>query len=159
MKKLTNKQGFTLIEVVLVLAIGGLIFLLAFIAFQQVSANRRDTQRRTDAGRIIGELQNYAGDNNGGVPAASAALTDSCTDPAATTGTFGAFMWVYLCSKTATGFDSPQGTYTTIVSVAGGGTVTKDQIMFTPNSNCEGGTTGNRVQIGLEKGVACRDDQ
>ncbi|MBP9738093.1 prepilin-type N-terminal cleavage/methylation domain-containing protein, partial [Candidatus Saccharibacteria bacterium] len=40
-----NKKGFTLIEVVLVLAIGGLIFLLAFIAFQQVSANRRDTQR------------------------------------------------------------------------------------------------------------------
>ena len=158
MKKLTNKQGFTLIEVVLVLAIGGLIFLLAFIAFQQVSANRRDTQRRADAGRIIAEIQNYAGDNNNAYPLASAALTtNACTDPAATTGTFQAFMWVYLCGKLATGFVSPQANYTTIAS---GATVpAKDQIMYTPNSNCKGGTTGNKVQVGLEKGVACRDDQ
>src|SRR5690606_6033521 len=52
MKKQLNKKGFTLIEVVLVLAIGGLIFLLAFLAFQQVSRNRRDTQRRSDVARM-----------------------------------------------------------------------------------------------------------
>lgn len=50
--KTVNKKGFTLIEVVLVLAIGGLIFLLAFLAFQQVSRNRRDTQRRSDVARM-----------------------------------------------------------------------------------------------------------
>ena len=61
-KQQLNRGGFTLIEVVLVLAIGGLIFLLAFIAFQQVSANRRDTQRRNDAGRVLAELQNASGD-------------------------------------------------------------------------------------------------
>ena len=61
-QKQLSRGGFTLIEVVLVLAIGGLIFLLAFIAFQQVSTNRRDTQRRNDAGRVIAELQNAAGD-------------------------------------------------------------------------------------------------
>ena len=64
MKQLNNKKGFTLIEVVLVLAIGGLIFLLAFLAFQQVSTNRRDTARRADAGRVLAELQNYKADNN-----------------------------------------------------------------------------------------------
>jgi len=62
MKQLNNKKGFTLIEVVLVLAIGGLIFLLAFVAFQQVSRNRRDTQRRADAGRFLAEIQNAKGD-------------------------------------------------------------------------------------------------
>src|SRR5688572_9926745 len=55
---LPNK-GFTLIEVVLVLAIGGLIFLLAFLAFSQAQQNRRDTQRRSDLGRIVAELQNF----------------------------------------------------------------------------------------------------
>lgn len=61
-------QGFTLIEVVLVLAVGGLIFLLAFLAFQQVSKNRRDTQRRSDARRMIGYLEEYAANNNGVYP-------------------------------------------------------------------------------------------
>jgi len=70
-KKQLNKKGFTLIEVVLVLAIGGLIFLLAFIAFRQASINRRDTQRRSDAGRFVAEASNYAGDNNGTPPNSS----------------------------------------------------------------------------------------
>ncbi len=76
MKKLTNKRGlalstskgFTLIEVVLVLAIGGLIFLLAFLAFQQVSRNRRDTQRRADVHKVVAELENYK-TNTGDYPA------------------------------------------------------------------------------------------
>ncbi len=54
-----NQNGFTLIEVVLVLAIGGLIFLLAFLAFQQVSVNRRDTQRRADLKRVQADLENF----------------------------------------------------------------------------------------------------
>ena len=57
--KRSSSEGFTLIEVVLVLAIGGLIFLLAFIAFQQVSRNRRDTQRRSDIQRVVAELENF----------------------------------------------------------------------------------------------------
>ncbi len=66
---LNNKsRGFTLIEVVLVLAIGGLIFLLAFLAFRQVSTNRRDTQRRSDVRRMLAEAQNFAGDNTNQFP-------------------------------------------------------------------------------------------
>lgn len=60
--KTVNKKGFTLIEVVLVLAIGGLIFLLAFLAFQQVSRNRRDTQRRSDAARMSSAYNDLVGD-------------------------------------------------------------------------------------------------
>lgn len=75
MKRRLNKDGFTLIEVVLVLAIGGLIFLMAFLAFAQASKNRRDTQRRADLGTFISELQNYAGDNNGVYPSPGAVNT------------------------------------------------------------------------------------
>lgn len=63
-----NKKGFTLIEVILVLAIGSMIFAMAFIAYSQASANRRDTQRRADLGKIASELENYAADNNGKYP-------------------------------------------------------------------------------------------
>lgn len=58
----TKQKGFTLIEVVLVLAIGGLIFLLAFLAFSQASANRRDTQRRSDARRLLAAIETFNGD-------------------------------------------------------------------------------------------------
>ena len=63
--KTVNKKGFTLIEVVLVLAIGGLIFLLAFLAFQQVQRNRRDTQRRSDAGRMAALFNDLKADAGG----------------------------------------------------------------------------------------------
>lgn len=63
-----SRSGFTLIEVVLTLAIGGLIFLLAFLAFQQVSANRRDTSRRQDVRKILAEAVNYASNGDGTMP-------------------------------------------------------------------------------------------
>lgn len=48
-KKLsTTKKGFTIIEVVLVLAIAGLIFLMVFVALPALQRNQRDTQRKDD---------------------------------------------------------------------------------------------------------------
>lgn len=71
MQKQHNQKGFTLIEVVLVLAIGGLIFLLAFLAFQQVSRNRRDTQRRSDVARAATTYNDAKNDLGGGNPTAT----------------------------------------------------------------------------------------
>ena len=153
MKKLTNKQGFTLIEVVLVLAIGGLIFLLAFIAFQQVSANRRDTQRRSDAGRVLAELENYYGDKNK-YPNSSAA-SETCATT--TADSFGAFLGTYLCKGGS--FDGPQGAYTIVAGVTTPSTaLATNNIRFNSTVNCDG-TSGKSVQVGLEKGVACRDSK
>lgn len=59
----SNSRGFTLIEVMLVLAIMGLIALLAFRAFREASINRRDNQRRDDAGYVLTRLQQYKEDH------------------------------------------------------------------------------------------------
>ena len=61
-------DGFTIIEVVLVLAIAGLIFLIVFLALPQLQASRRDTQRKNDAGRLVAAVENYAGNNSGTYP-------------------------------------------------------------------------------------------
>lgn len=63
-----NKKGFTIIEVVLVLAIAGLIFVVVFLAVPQLQSSRRDTQRRNDAGRVLAEIQNWAANSNGNLP-------------------------------------------------------------------------------------------
>lgn len=64
----TQLKGFTIIEVVLVLAIAGLIFLMVFLAFPALQKNQRDAQRRQDAGQFISQLQSYRTDNKGRLP-------------------------------------------------------------------------------------------
>ena len=63
------KKGFTIIEVVLVLAIAGLIFLMVFVALPALQRSQRDTQRRDDMGRFISQLAQYQTNNNRKVPA------------------------------------------------------------------------------------------
>lgn len=69
MKQITKKQGgFTLIEVVLVLAIGALIILMALLAFGGASRSRRDTARTNLAGQIQAAVEQSASNTNGIYP-------------------------------------------------------------------------------------------
>ncbi len=71
-KRQTNTmKGFTIIEVVLVLAIAGLIFLMVFIALPALQRNQRDTQRRDDMSRFMSQISQYQANNNGKIPAAT----------------------------------------------------------------------------------------
>lgn len=87
-----NNKGFTIIEVVLVLAIAGLIFLVVFLALPALQRNQRDTQRRADLGRTLSAVQTYQGNNNGKAPTDLADFTtkylkvgdDGYTDPSGT---------------------------------------------------------------------------
>ncbi len=69
-----KEKGFTIIEVVLVLAIAGLIFLMVFIALPALQRSQRDTQRRDDVSTFISQLTSYATNNRGSVPADATAL-------------------------------------------------------------------------------------
>ena len=76
MKKSNNnsKKGFTIIEVVLVLAIAGLIFLMVFIALPALQRSQRDTQRRNDYSALVSAISSFATNNNGKLPADDATL-------------------------------------------------------------------------------------
>lgn len=63
-----NKKGFTIIEVVLVLAIAGLIFLMVFIALPAMQRSQRDTQRKDDMARFNTAINNYQSNNSGKLP-------------------------------------------------------------------------------------------
>ena len=64
----SQKPAFTIIEVVLVLAIAGLIFLMVFIALPALQRNQRDTQKKNDIGRVLTALQSYQSNNRGSIP-------------------------------------------------------------------------------------------
>lgn len=67
-RNINSKKGFTIIEVVLVLAIAGLIFLMVFIALPALQRSQRDTQRRDDMARFSSQLSSYQANNNGKTP-------------------------------------------------------------------------------------------
>lgn len=62
-----SKRGFTIIEVVLVLAIAGLIFLMVFIALPALQRSQRDTQRRNDYSMLSTAVTSYITNNGGRV--------------------------------------------------------------------------------------------
>lgn len=63
-----ESKGFTIIEVVLVLAIAGLIFLMVFIALPALQRSQRDAQRKNDLSRLNTALTSYQSNNRGSTP-------------------------------------------------------------------------------------------
>jgi prepilin-type N-terminal cleavage/methylation domain-containing protein len=94
-----KREGFTIIEVVLVLAIAGLIFLIVFLAVPALQRSQRDTQRKNDMSRFMAQVQNYQSNNRGNVP----------TDAAAGAGSVGQFVTDYLLTGGDTWSDPNTG--------------------------------------------------
>ncbi len=89
-----KNQGFTIIEVMIVLAIAGLIMAIVFIAVPALQRTQRDTRRKNDMDRLFSALETYAGNNQGKYP------TDQTT--------FDTFVSNYLTVNNGV-FDDPQG--------------------------------------------------
>jgi prepilin-type N-terminal cleavage/methylation domain-containing protein len=66
--KTKRAEGFTIIEVMIVLAIAGLIMVIVFIAVPQLQRNQRDNARQNTANRTKAEIETYAGNNQGLYP-------------------------------------------------------------------------------------------
>ena len=65
MKKHNLYRGFTIIEVVLVLAIAGLIFLMIFFGLPALQRSQRNTARKQDYSTIASAIQTYKANNKG----------------------------------------------------------------------------------------------
>lgn len=72
----TNKRGFTIIEVVLVLAIAALIFLMIFVALPALQRGQANNARKSDVGTVASAIVTYRTNTNGEVPADVEDLAD-----------------------------------------------------------------------------------
>lgn len=69
-----KEKGFTIIEVVLVLAIAALIFLMVFIALPALQRSQRDTARKNDVSIVSSAVTSYQSANRGANPSDATAF-------------------------------------------------------------------------------------
>ena len=68
MSQTVKKRGFTIIEVVLVLAIAGLIFMMVFLAFPALQRSQKDTQRRDQLSGLVTQIIQFQSNNRNQLP-------------------------------------------------------------------------------------------
>lgn len=66
------QSGFTIIEVLIVLAIAGLIMVIVFLAVPALQRNNRNTQRKADVNAVITAVNDHISNRNGALPTAVA---------------------------------------------------------------------------------------
>lgn len=166
-KQQKTKSGFTIIEVVLVLAIAGLIFLMVFLALPALQRSQRDTQRRDDMARFAAQVVNYQTNNRGRVPntsltspggvwVTSSSNADVTTDGLDTTvagnvkdsGDWATFLDSYMWAANDD-FTDPGGT---AYAVMDHGSITGDSTKFNvgPQENGLSKDTNNMVTFKLD---------
>lgn len=64
-QKLKNAKGFTIIEVLIVLAIAGLIMLVVFLAVPALQRGQRNTARQNDVSLLAAAINDCVTNNNG----------------------------------------------------------------------------------------------
>ncbi len=65
MLKKSNQKGFSIIEVLIVLAIAGLIMLIVFLAVPALQRNARNQSRQSDGSKISAAITQCLSNNNG----------------------------------------------------------------------------------------------
>lgn len=68
---LRGESGFTIIEVLIVLAIAGLIMLIVFLAVPALNRNSHNNQYRNEASQLLAATSEFINNNNGNMPVAA----------------------------------------------------------------------------------------
>lgn len=150
-----KNKGFTIIEVVLVLAIAGLIFMMVFIALPALQRSQRDTQRKNDLSRLNTAVASYQSNNRGALPSGVAGWNDMIND--------------YVRIEDVDTFVDPNGTdYKVQTTGALSTTFNPDEpvILITVGATCDGenivtgqGSRKVAFQMKLEgSGTACQNN-
>lgn len=63
-----NNKGFTIIEVLIVLAIAALILLVVFLAVPNLQRSQRNNGRQSEAARLSSQISTSIGNNQGALP-------------------------------------------------------------------------------------------
>ena len=141
-----RKSGFTIIEVSLVLAIGGLILMMVFIALPSLQRSQRDAQRREDVISLIENIKKYQQNNRGALPSGESDDRVFSRDLDSNEKGWQDLLNNYLGEN----FKDPNGTpYTLKITNYGPGldeTTDNNKILIVKQATCSGNSNGNKVE-------------
>jgi len=123
----TKSKGFTIIEVVLVLAIAGLIFLMVFIALPALQRNQKDSDRKAQVGKVVAAIVSWQSNNSTAIPSVSDGKFEKYLDSKYVTGA-GVTTGIPLGATTLTAINS--------VTAAGTTAVTTDEVIIYMGAKC-----------------------
>jgi prepilin-type N-terminal cleavage/methylation domain-containing protein len=137
MKKLQkSEKGFTIIEVLIVLAIAGLIMLIVFLAVPALQRNSRNTQRKNDVSALLGAVNEYTSNHSGSLPPDAAAVVSNAK----------------LGYYSGTGTSAGQVTLNTTATGTLGTTSADDRIIIAEQATCN--AAGTAIAGGSARQVA-----
>jgi prepilin-type N-terminal cleavage/methylation domain-containing protein len=147
-----RKSGFTIIEVSLVLAIGGLILMMVFIALPSLQRSQRDAQRREDVISLIENIKKYQQNNRGALPSGESGEFTRNDE-------LGAKGWQDLLNNyLGENFKDPNGTpYTLMITNSASYLnnpteynnkilMDNNKILIVKQATCSGNSNGNKVK-------------
>ena len=134
-----KSEGFTIIEVLIVLAIAGLIMLVVFLAVPALQRNTRNNQYRAEANRLLAAYSEVVS-NNGGQVLTYSTASDNCTLVAADP---------YCTGTGATQFADTVANAAKLQNISAGDTVTIQRYAanVTPALRNNAGATTTQVYI------------
>ena len=141
--KQKRQEGFTIIEVLIVLAIAALILLIVFLAVPALQRNSRNTQRKADISASLAAITEFESNNNGVVPLVACAVAGSPGAYAFSTGT--------CATPTGTAAQFKFGFYTvapTVQITAVSPAPTTDKLTIATGNKCVAATPGTTTTVG-----------
>jgi prepilin-type N-terminal cleavage/methylation domain-containing protein len=153
-----NEKGFTIIEVLIVLAIAALILLIVFLAVPALQRSARNNSRKNDASRVSAAFANFVSNNNGTLPGAETTLSGAtfntdCGPILSDIGNLGAYK--LACSATVSGTVA-NGEIALGSVTPGGLTVTSagavDGIIYVEGASCPSTTSSTGTSLILPAG-------
>jgi prepilin-type N-terminal cleavage/methylation domain-containing protein len=149
LKKILGKgnKGFTIIEVMIVLAIAGLILVVVLVAVPQLQRNQRDSARRDVLARLSTELLAYASNNNGVMPFADSG-----------NGSIADFTTKYITGKVDAKNPSTGNPYVFGYAATGADAVapTVDQVLVHRGATCNGESASGTTSTVTARSFAIR---
>ncbi len=135
------QQGFTIIEVIIVLVIAAIIMLAVFLVVPQLNRSQRNSRNQDNARRALTGATQFSANNNGTAPTTSLNITD-------------------ITGAMKIGGTNTDAVVGVIAGISGGSTTTNKvgNISVYTNAKCSGSTQGilstggTAVVVGLEPG-------
>jgi prepilin-type N-terminal cleavage/methylation domain-containing protein len=164
-KQELKQKGFTIIEVVLVLAIAALIFLMVFIALPALQRNQRDASRKEIVGKVASAVTTYQSNKRGAQPTKGSDIK-GYVDGVAQTGVKGETVTTFTSTANDTYVDNNYVvTVTSTLSTTGSAdrnviqVITKAKCNTTGDGAIAGSTRNAAILVKLENGDAyfCQD--